>query len=192
MKKGIICWLTAVALFVLIFPAGLAAAQSPPKMGGLLPEINLPVPADTTLRDYLGLPSEGRFQVPQIKAEVVIIEVFSMYCPHCQKEAPEVNRLYQLIESNPDLKGRIKLIGLGAGNSLFEVEVFRKTYDILFPLFADGDFSIHRVLGEVRTPHFVGVKMTDDGAHNVFYSETGGFEGAEPFLEKILQLSGLK
>jgi len=83
------------------------------------------------------------------------------------------------------------LIGLGAGNTKFEVEVFRKNYTVPFPLFADEDFAFHKGFGEVRTPYFIGVKINADGTHQVFYSKLGGFGGAEQFLQSVVQLSGL-
>ena len=103
-----------------------------------------------------------------------------------------MNDLYQAVEKTPKARGRLKLIGIGAGNSQFEVEVFRKNYKIPFPLFADGDFTIHKSLGEVRTPYFIGIKIKGDGTHKVFYSKLGGFKEANKFLELMLKLSGLK
>jgi hypothetical protein len=44
----------------------------------------------------------------------------------------------------------------------------------------------------VRTPYFIGVKINPDGSHQVFYSKLGAFEGVDQFLNKIMQLSGLK
>jgi thiol-disulfide isomerase/thioredoxin len=168
------------------------AATAPPATGGQLPEINLAVPRDAGEKEYLGLSGDGLFKISQIKAEVVIVEIFSMYCPFCQKDAPGINKLYQLVEQNPDLRDRIKLIGIGAGNSAFEVEVYKKTYNVPFPLFPDPDFGIHKACGEVRTPFFVGVKINKDRSHRIFLSQPGGFPGAQPFLEKILKDSGLK
>jgi len=122
---------------------------------------------------------------------VVIVEIFSMYCPHCQTEAPVVNRLYEKIEDTPSLKGRIKLIGIGAGNTAFEVDVFKKRYQIPFPLVSDADFALHKALGEVRTPFFAGVRLIADGTTRVFYARVGGLEGVNHFLDLIVKASGM-
>ena len=46
---------------------------------GVLPEIVLSVPANQDLQKYLGLSGKKTFTIPEIKTEVVIIEIFSMY-----------------------------------------------------------------------------------------------------------------
>ena len=192
MKRIFMNQLAAVAIFVLVFNAQPIGANSTLRKGGTLPAIKLDVPKDSAHRNYLGLSGEGLFDISQIKAEVVIIQIFSMYCPLCQREAFRVNELYENIEKNPNARGKLKLIGIGAGNSQFEVDIFLKTYEVPFPLFSDGDFSIHKSLGEVRTPYFIGFKINDDGSHEIFYSRVGGFEKAEEFLQLMLELSGLK
>jgi peroxiredoxin len=168
------------------------AANKPPQTGEVLPVMNLPMPKNPAEKGYLGLSGDGFFKIPQIKANVVIVEIFSMYCPYCQKDAPGVNELYSLIENNSDLKSKIKLIGIGAGNSTYEVEIFKKTYAVPFPLFPDKDFTIHKACGEVRTPYFIVVKINDDKTHRIVHSQLGDYPGAEPFLELVLKSSGLK
>ncbi|MBW2006133.1 MAG: TlpA family protein disulfide reductase [Deltaproteobacteria bacterium] len=190
--KGIPISVATIVISLALLHCLAFGSKLPPEKGGVLPEIKIPVPVNAADRSYLDLKSGGFFKIPQIKAKAVIIEIFSMYCPHCQREAPEINRLYNIIDGNPDLKDKIKLIGIGAGNSSFEVGVFKKKYNIPFPLFPDEDFSIHKGIGEVRTPYFLGVKINDDGTHRIFYSQLGKFKGAEPFLELMLQVSGLK
>ena len=55
------------------------AANKPPAVGETMPAIKLAVPEDTQARAYLGLDGSGQFTIPQIKGEVVIIEIFNMY-----------------------------------------------------------------------------------------------------------------
>jgi thiol-disulfide isomerase/thioredoxin len=170
-----------------------AQAAAPPEVGGVLPDIVLDAPKDAGDRVYLGLSWWSRpFKIPAIKAQVVIIEIFSMYCPYCQAEAPKVNALYEKIEADPALKGRIKLIGIGVGNSAYEVNIFKTRYHILFPLFPDAAFTIHKQVGEVRTPYFIGVKINGDGSHRIFFSKLGAFDTADGFLKQMVQLSGLR
>lgn len=184
--------LTVVILLALTISFPALSTNKPPEKGETLPVFNLPIPKNPAEKVYLGLSGEGFFKIPQIKAKVVIIEIYSMYCPFCQKDAPGVNELYHLIEKNPDLRGKIKMIGIGAGNTLFEVETFKKTYSVPFPLFPDKDFSIHKVCGEVRTPYFMVVKINDDGSHQIVHSQLGNYPGAAPFLETVLKASGLQ
>ena len=179
----------ALSFLILAFPS--FGYGAPPVEGGILPKIILPVPEDQGYKKYLGLKGEGTFLLPQIKAKVVLIEIFSMYCPHCQKDAPVVNDLFSKIEGDGTLKDKIKLIGIGAGNSVFEVEFFRKTYDIKFPVFSDAEFSIHKILGEVRTPYFIAIKISPNGTHRVVYSKLGGVSNPDEFLKTIKDLAGL-
>ena len=183
---------TAVVWGVMLCMAlTLGAASAPPAENENLPNIVLTVPANPDHRAYLGLGAEARFTIPQIKADLVIIEIFSMYCPHCQREAPRVNQLYEAIQADATLKERVRLIGIGVGNSPFEVQVFKQKYNIPFPLFSDADFAIHQMLGEVRTPYFIGVRINGDGSHSVTYSRLGGFEDPAAFLDTMVLEAGL-
>ncbi len=170
----------------------LGAANRPPQKGETLPVINLPIPKSPAEKSYLELSGEGSFQIPRIKARVVIVQIFSMYCPHCQKDAPGVNEFYELIQKDSNLKGKIKIIGIGVGNTPLEVNIFKKTYAIPFPLFSDQEFTVHRALGEVRTPYFMVVKINDDGSHRIVHAQLGEYPGPKRFLEIVLESSGLR
>ncbi len=157
-----LCLQLAVALFVFA-PPGMALAEKAPATGELLVGIHLDAPETIDSRAYLGLTEGGSFDPTTIAGQLLIIEIFSMYCPHCQREAPAVNRLYQAIEASETLRGRVKMIGIGVGNSAYEVDHFRKHYQIAFPLFPDEDFIVHKSVGEVRTPFFI---ITDIGPND--------------------------
>ena len=99
--------------------------------------------------------------------------------------------MYRKIQSDAKLKDKIKLIGIGVGNSAFEVGYFKKVYNIPFPLFPDGDFEIHKKLGEVRTPYFIGIRILGDGAYRIYYSKLGGAGDADELMQMLLKDSGL-
>ena len=71
--------LLAAALSFLLSGVPAGAASQPPAVGGQLPEIAFAVPQDTELQLYLGVSGKQTFAIPEIKAEIVLIEIFSMY-----------------------------------------------------------------------------------------------------------------
>lgn len=169
------------------FPGQAIGTDDVEKLG-----FSLPAPENDVHKKYLGLSDDTRFFIGQIKAEFVIIEIFSMYCPVCQREAEDVNTMFRLIQSNPALKEKVKLIGIGAGNSPFEVTFFKEKYAIDFPLFSDPDFSIHKRIGEVRTPHFFGLRLQGNNQFTIFYSQAGEISDPDLFLQTLLKPSGIK
>ncbi|MFH2057455.1 MAG: redoxin domain-containing protein [Pseudomonadota bacterium] len=152
---------------------------------------SLPMPEDTKAREYLGLTSGKTFTLGQIRAEVVIVQIYSMYCPICQREVVDVNTMFNLTQENPALSDRIRFVGIGAGNSSYEVDFYKNKYDVRFPLFSDADFSIHKQIKEVRTPHFYGLRLGKDNNYKVFYSKSGEVEDPKIFLDTLLVLSGI-
>jgi len=182
--------LVLFCLFSLVSPAWGDAPQLEPN--ALWPAISLPLPADPVQRHYLGVKQGDTFAVGDLPAEIVIVQIFSMYCPICQREAPRVNQLYALIDQRGDLNRKLKIIGIGAGNSRYEVDFYRRNYTIAFPLFADGEFEIHKKIGEVHTPHFFILKHDSHGQVRVVYTHSGGFGTPETFLEEIVKRCGLE
>lgn len=67
------------ALFLFLSGGSVNAAAQPPVVGGQLPDFRLEVPQDTELQLYLGVDGKQTFAIPEIRAEVVLIEIFSMY-----------------------------------------------------------------------------------------------------------------
>ena len=67
-------------ILCLLACAGFAVAKvKPPAEGGVLPAIVLSVPENSELQQYLGVAGKKTFTIPEIKSEVVLIEIFSMY-----------------------------------------------------------------------------------------------------------------
>ena len=181
-----------IASICLLLPDFLAFADNvkPPKEGSALPLIQLPTPETLEERNYLGIEEEGFFTIPKIKANVVIVYFFSFYCRFCAAQAERVNELYRVIDKDPDLKKKIKLIGIGIGNTPMEVDAYKQTNSIPFPLIPDTDFSIHKAYGEITTPYFFVVRIKEDGTHRIVCC-TYAFNDVDEFLQLILNKSEL-
>jgi thiol-disulfide isomerase/thioredoxin len=151
------------------------------------------VPEDPEARKYLGVAKTGSFKVSEIPAEILIVEIFSMYCPYCQADAPHVNELYKLVQNDPALKNKIRIMGIGTGNTPFEVAVFKKKYDVKFPLFPDEEFRVQKIASQpIRTPTFVTLKKQGNEGFAIRDTHVGQSEKAASFLKKILDASNLK
>ncbi|MCJ7774431.1 MAG: hypothetical protein MUP22_15010 [Desulfobacterales bacterium] len=68
-----------------------------------------------------------------------------------------------MIEENAKLKGKIKVIGIGARDDIHYIKFFRETFKIPFPLFPDHELDIHRLIGGPEVPFFMGVKLKEGG-----------------------------
>jgi len=188
MKRQTIC-LVIVMLLAMVQQGHTAESFD----GSIMPELTLITPESEQHRGYLGLTTKPgeTFKISEIEADLLIIELFSMYCPFCQKEAPLVNDLYRKITENETKGLSVKIIGLGASNSQFEVEHFGQTYEVDFPLFPDKDMSIYRALGGTGTPGFVGYKMKGVEMPVNVLRNSGGFYSAQDFLKDLIDNSGL-
>jgi protein-disulfide isomerase len=72
-----------------ITSAAILAAEYP-DMEITLPEVTLITPDNSGHIEYLGLDSSPGtpFSLSEIDADILLIELFSMYCPYCQNAAP--------------------------------------------------------------------------------------------------------
>ena len=69
----------AFLIGIFLLSASFSRAESqPPAVGGVLPEFTLSVPQNDDHREYLGVAGKT-FTIPEIKAQVIIVEIFSMY-----------------------------------------------------------------------------------------------------------------
>lgn len=153
---------------------------------------NIPLtPVSDADARYLGVPAGEPFMLSDIKSEFLLLQVFSMYCPHCQREAPLMKELFDKIGASGNAD-KLKIIGLGVGNSEYEVQFFKDQYSLDFPLFPDPDYGAYDYVGVVGTPFFVLVKLDKDGGHQVLFTQEGTFEDVAAFYAMLLEKTGLK
>ena len=157
-------------------------------------DIPLPMPASETDAAYLGLAGSAEsFRMGQIKARVLVIEVFDMYCRFCQGAAPKVDEVYEL-NLHSGFGEEVKMIGIGRTNTEMEVATFKEKYKVRFPLFADKDLSITRALHaqDEGTPHFIVFRKEPGQQAQVVYTRTGAFDDPKAFYDAIVKRSGLR
>ena len=77
-KEPLIFLLFILVLFGLVYYP-VDAASKPPAKGTVLPQFQLEVDEDFEAKGYLGLSGSGKFTIPEIKAQVVVIQLFSRY-----------------------------------------------------------------------------------------------------------------
>ncbi len=195
MKAVVLGILAALVLLAATNRPALAAEASeapgakPLAVGTAFPDVPLIGPVSPELADNLGIPQNGPTPIAKVKAEALIVEIFSMYCPFCQRDAPAVNELATLIDKQ-GLAGRLKIIGIGAGNSDTEVDIFRKKFKVPFALFSDATFAVHSAVGQVGTPYYYVLKKTPQG-FTIVASHLGLIHSPADFLKDVTAKAGL-
>jgi peroxiredoxin len=182
-----VLFLSLLAGSALAMEASESTASHPLPVGSSMPDLLLRGELSRANLTHLGLKGPAPRRLSEINAKTVILVAFSMYCPHCQREAPALNELNALIASR-GLSEDVKLIGVGIGNSDFEVQVFRDKYATTFPLFSDPDFRVNKEIGEVGTPFFYVLAMNPEKKEiRVVRTLLGRMDSAETFLDHVLK-----
>ena len=191
---------TMMLLAILLAGCARTAPQTaePPRMEApkAIESLDIPLPGPSSEADaaYLGLEtSTDAFRMDQIKAGVLVVEVFDMYCRFCQGMAPKVDEVYEL-NLRSSFASEVKMIGIGRMNTALEVATFKEMFKVKFPLFPDNDLSITRALQaqDEGTPHFIVIKRAPGDRVEVVHTFTGAFEDPKAFYDVILEHSGLR
>ena len=100
--------------------------------GDFFPEYSFPMTLAGSDMEYLGLPQKffglvkgDNFSLKDVKADLIVVEFMNKYCFSCQLQAPVMNQVFSMVQQDPQLKGRAKFIGIGAGNNEREVSSFK-------------------------------------------------------------------
>jgi thiol-disulfide isomerase/thioredoxin len=177
-------WLILKSLFLSLLLCFESAWSEPKSLGFAIPFPNLTFsqPLSKEDRAYLGLSKKGGLSFHEIKGDLILVELLSTYCVNCQRQAPILDELYSSIENDPTLKGKVKMIGIAAGNTLKEVETFKREHHIPYPILSDLKFDAHLALGSPRTPFTIWVRKDVRGKGMVVSTHLGLADS----LEKIL------
>jgi hypothetical protein len=173
-------------LFYLFFGIPLWCGEcAPPPPTSTVADNRLPAPQTESERKYLGLSSTiERFSVDNVQADILVVDFFDMYCHVCQARARHMNDFYQLVQSR-GLSGRVRLLGVGVGDTPKEVTVFKEKFGLPFPVFPDRTGSFTKQFGKIKVPNVIVLKR-HLGHFEVVYQESSLPDNPEQFLGQVL------
>ena len=178
-----------IAIGFLFLGCASKAVKEPPftEWHGIpFPELSFKQTSHSKDGKYLGLSEAETFSIKDIDTEVLIVEYLNIYCYSCQMQAPIFNELYSAIEQDANLKSKVKMIGIGAGNSQREVERYRKEKNIPFPILPDPKFKAYDSIGNAGgTPFTILIRKTEKGKMLVLSHHLGLMREYEDFLVEI-------
>jgi peroxiredoxin len=180
-----------VSIFCSFILVGFTPGQSFPtgtKLGDLFPPYTFPSPTSSWDRTYLGLAEDKPFTLGDIQADLIVLELLNIYCTSCQKQAPIYNEIFDLVERDPSMAGKVKLVGVGVGNNEREVESFRKQKSIPFPILTDYQFQLYEAIGGpggIRTPFTILVRKDEKRRGIIVDSHMGFRRNKEEILDGI-------
>ncbi len=115
-----------------------------------------PAPVGTTGVDYRNS-----------RADVVVLSFFDMYCPQCQKDAKYVNQLHALTRKRGQ-GSKINFYAIGWNNTPLESEMYRKRFNVNYPVVPDKNRSIAHRFGTVKPPLLIALRK-QGGQWKEFY-----------------------
>jgi len=132
---------------------------------------------------YLGLDQESaNFYLADIPAEFVLLKYYAEHCSQCVQEIFLYNRLFSMIQDDPWLMPRLKMIGIGVGDNQRSVLRFRRTHDVPYPLLADERHVMFDSVGGGEIPLLYLVHILPDARVRIASYHEGSVGNMDIFL----------
>jgi hypothetical protein len=181
MRKKVLVLSCCLALVCFLGAVSQVAAEKDPAVGQMVGIAKFRAPITEDGAKYLGLPKAEAFTLKDVKAPFVLVEQFNTSCPHCMHQAPVMNALFDKVQSDPQLKDKLKFIGAGQGNEEPQLKMWQGFQKVAFPLVPDPDNSFGKALD--FTPYPVTVILDKTG--KIVWVHIGPFESVDEVLPKI-------
>lgn len=155
------------------------------RSGDLLPHLSFPNLLRAEEKEYLGVGEKGSFSLTDIEARVLVISFLNTNCVYCIKSIPVFKEIFQEIDQDQNLRNRIKIFGIGAGDTSAEVAAFKEKHAIPYPIIADTEFKAHRAVNEPTVPFVVVTKRNNQGKWGVATVRVGLTFSAKGFVAEL-------
>jgi peroxiredoxin len=182
MKNKVVVLSCVLALVFCLGALSLAgAAEKEPVVGQSVGAAKFKAPVTEDMAKYLGLASAAPFSLADVKAPYVLVEQFSSTCPHCIAQAPVMNSLFNLVENDAQMKGKLKFIGTGQGDDEAKMKMWKAFHKVPFALVPDTDNSFGKAMN--FTPYPVTVVLDKTG--KILFVHIGAFDSADEVFKKL-------
>lgn len=179
-KKGIAlgCCLALVLCFC---ASPLFAAEADPKVGQVLGPVKFAKPLSDDDAKYLGLAKAEEFTIKDVKAPYVFVEQFNTGCPHCMHQAPALNQLFNQVQQDAALKGKVKFMSVGQANDEMAAKAWKVIQKVPFPVIPDPNSGLGKALNFTPYP----VSMLVDKSGKLLWVHIGAFDSVDEALKGI-------
>lgn len=177
-KQGVNLLILLVGLLVLALGSAQAATVA---KGDKLGDVEFPAPLSADDAQALGVEADKPFKLSQLGSPFVLVELFATGCPHCVHHAPIMNQVYGMIKKNANLAGKVKVLGLAAGDSANNTMSWKKHFKVPFALVPDPDFKAYKAINPLGTPTTVVLNKSGE----VLLVKEGAFDSAEGFIKEL-------
>lgn len=172
MKQAIVSTLAGILIAAAVVPAHAEKTRKLGEGDGVFRPVSLAALPGVALYDeltpeqraYLGLGASEPFSLGAVRGDLVVIEFFNASCYACAMMAPVMDDAWRRVDARTDIRGRVRFVGIGVGNTSGQVREFHSRYDTPFPMIADPEFATFDALGTVEgTPYLMLLRRGSDG-----------------------------
>jgi peroxiredoxin len=171
MKRWIVLWVCLLSVVLSFAPAGAMKKGKIITAGDFFPEFSFPMTLSRGEVEYFGLPTKflglvkgDTFSLKDIQADVIVVEYMNKHCFSCQLQAPVMNQVFETVGKDPQLRGKVKFIAIGVGNTQTELDSFKAEKKIPFPMIPDTKFKAYEAIGDPgATPFTLIIRKSDSG-----------------------------
>ncbi len=144
-------------------PASLKDHPSFPRSGDVFPCLSFPNALAVEEKRYLGIGEKETFSLANIEANVLVINFLDTNCVYCIKSLSAFKEVFQKVEQDQDLRNRIKILGIGAGDTPAEIAALNEKYKIPYPIIPATEFEANRTVNEPTVPFVVVTRRDQQG-----------------------------
>lgn len=179
-KKGLALG-CCLALLLFFCASPLLAAEAEPTVGLVLGPVTFAAPMSAADATYLGLAKPGEFTLKDVKSPYVLVEQFNTSCPHCMHEAPFLNQLFDRVQQDSALKGKLKFMAVAQSGDTGPVMAWKAMQKVPFPVLPDPNSTLGKALNFTPYP----VTMVVDKSGKIVWVQVGAFDDVDEVFKGI-------